>query len=482
MGELSINIPLAARELNVSFGYQCNLASHSNSSLIEEDPDIPDSVEEEVLMTWNSELKTRSSSFSCLSGAALSANATLANTKICNGIFGDEILPSIDSPNSFRRLSSSPSLSRLELDSPDGEAKTLKPQSAPPRTESSSFLNAVDAQTAGGAAGEDRVQAVCSEENGWLFCGIYDGFNGRDAADFLAGFLYESIMCSLHNLEWRSKETHSSHSSKAEFFRSGVIDCLNDALAQAETKFLHMVGQEMEDRPDLVSVGSCVLVALLHMDDIYILNLGDSRAILATDAAREEGSLKAVQLTEAHTVDNLSEQMKIVADHPDDPRPIYNGRLKGKLRVTRALGVGYLKEVCILILGHSLSAKFSVWMSLLFLNCKLFPFLQGKMNDMLMGILQIQNLCSPPYVYSEPFTMSHTVSDNDRFIVLGSDGLFDFFSNDEIVQLVHLFIKQNPSGDPAKHLVERLVQRAAENAGNFSTSCYYIIPYDTILC
>ena len=64
--------------------------------------------------------------------------------------------------------------------------------SAPTREESSSFLNAMDVQMAGGAAGEDRVQAVCSEENGWLFCGVYDGFNGRDAADFLAGTLYET--------------------------------------------------------------------------------------------------------------------------------------------------------------------------------------------------------------------------------------------------------------------------------------------------
>lgn len=78
------------------------------------------------------------------------------------------------------------------------------------------------------------------------------------------------------------------------------------------------------------------------------------------------------------------------------------------------------------------------------------------MNDMLMGILRVRNLCSPPYVYTHPFTMSHTVSEKDQFIVLGSDGLFDFFSNDEVVQLVHLFIQHNPSGDPAKHLVEQL--------------------------
>ncbi|OWM76302.1 probable protein phosphatase 2C 39 [Punica granatum] len=440
--KLSVDIPMPARELNVSFGYQCNRTSYSSSSLVEEELDDPNTLGEGVLMTWHSELKTRSSSFSCLSGAALSANATLANTKICNGIIGDEILPSIDSPNSFRRLSSSPSLSRLDLEILDTEAKISKPRSAPARSESSSFLNAVDAQTAGGAAGEDRVQAVCSEENGWLFCGIYDGFNGRDAADFLAGTLYDSIACSLHNLEWRSKELQSSLSSEAEFFQRGVIDCLKDAIALAESKFLHMVEQEMEDRPDLVSVGSCVLVALLYMSDIYILNLGDSRAILAT-GVKEGKPLMAVQLTETHTVDNESEQMKVVADHPNDPRPIYNGRLKGKLKLTRALGVGYLKE--------------------------------SKMNDMLMGILRIQNLCSPPYVYSEPFTISHRVSDNDHFIILGSDGLFDFFSNDEVVQLVHFFIQQNPSGDPAKHLVERLVQRAADSAG-FSTEELLTVP------
>lgn len=95
------------------------------------------------------------------------------------------------------------------------------------------------------------------------------------------------------------------------------------------------------------------------------------------------------------------------------------------------------------------------------------------MNDVLMGILRVRNLCSPPYIYSHPFTMSHRVSEKDQYVVLGSDGLFDFFSNDEVVQLVHLFILKNPSGDPAKHLVEQLVLRAADNAGNF---CFLFFP------
>ncbi|KAL0000130.1 hypothetical protein SO802_019732 [Lithocarpus litseifolius] len=38
-----------------------------------------------------------------------------------------------------------------------------------------------------GKAGEDRVNVVVSEEQGWLFVGIYDGFNGPDAPEFLMG-------------------------------------------------------------------------------------------------------------------------------------------------------------------------------------------------------------------------------------------------------------------------------------------------------
>ncbi|XP_068661214.1 probable protein phosphatase 2C 40 [Aristolochia californica] len=465
-----------SRELSVSFGYQCN-TNHGNASLFN-----PDFESSEGILIENPNFRTRSGSFSCLSGAALSANATLANTNICNGLIGEEILPGLDSPKSFRRMASSPSLSRLDMLSSSSQSSQTTmggslstendlvesgrslwmPRSAPTQIESSSLLNGMDVQMAGGAAGEDRVQAVCSEENGWLFCGIYDGFNGRDAADFLAGTLYENIGFYLHLLEWRSKQhghgptkTSSSLSTEIEScnkekdchsfpnptetlfssepFRQGVIECLCRALAQAENDFMFMVEQEMEDRPDLVSVGACVLAVLLHGNNLYTLNLGDSRAVLATCSSREDGSLKAIQLTETHTVDNELEVQKVLADHPDDPLAIVGGRVKGKLKLTRAFGVGYLKK--------------------------------SKMNDALMGILRVRNLSSPPYVYTHPFTKSHRVSENDPFVVLGSDGLFDFFSNDEVVELVYSFTQANPSGDPAKHLVEQLVQRAAENAG-----------------
>ncbi|KAK6161153.1 hypothetical protein DH2020_004534 [Rehmannia glutinosa] len=443
-------------EIKVSFGYQCNCKNDDSC-------DRPNYID----IPSPGKLRRASSSFSCLSGAALSANATLANTNICNGLIGSEILPTLDSPNSFRRIPSSTKLDFLSASlqssmsnlsfspsSPsemlDYDSFSLKSMSAPSRSDS--FLNAMEVQIAGGAAGEDRVQAVCSEENGWLFCAIYDGFNGRDAADFLAGTLYETVAFHLNLLDWNHESEYSSlenvkivnffdttleNPNVDRSFKQSVLNSLQHAINQAEAEFLHMVEQEMDDRPDLVSIGSCMLLVLLHGKNLYVLNLGDSRAVLATydrgiDMNDSEG-LKAVQLTDSHTVDNEVERIQLVNDHPDDPSTVVAGKVKGKLKVTRAFGVGYLKKKC--------------------------------MNDALMGILRVRNLISPPYVSLLPSLSSHEVSNSDHFVVLGSDGLFDFFSNDEVVKLVNSYILRNPSGDPAKFLVEQLAARAADSAG-----------------
>ncbi|XP_038722507.1 probable protein phosphatase 2C 40 isoform X2 [Tripterygium wilfordii] len=484
-------------ELKVSFGYQCSGDERKSCMISNGCTSLPKTIIQ------------RTSSFSCLSGAALSANATLANTNICNGVIRAEILPTWDSPNSFRKIPSSPSLSRLDMlssslqsnfstlscspstpsDAPEYDSFSLKSMSAPSASEG--FLNTMEVQVAGGAAGEDRVQAVCSEENGWLFCAIYDGFNGRDAADFLAGTLYETIIYYFSLLDWNEKQDairatngslqcvlensnigqkggissmidrnkclgidifsdnglYSKGEVSSDLFRHGVLDSLKRALDQAENDFLYMVEQEMDDRPDLVSVGSCVLVALLHGKDLYTLNLGDSRAVLATyDPGNEKSEyerLQALQLTDSHTVDNDAERAQLLSDHPDDQMTIVSGKVKGKLKVTRAFGVGYLKK--------------------------------EKLNDALMGILRVRNLISPPYISTQPSLNVHRISESDHFVILGSDGLFDFFSNEEAVRLVHSYILQNRSGDPAKFLLEQVLERAADSAG-FSTEELMNIP------
>ncbi|CAK8531711.1 unnamed protein product [Lathyrus sativus] len=455
-------------ELKISFGYQCN-----------DDRGIPCKVAKGCKIL--PEMR-RTSSFSCLSGAALSANATLANTSICNGVIGEEILPNLDSPNSFRRVPSSPCLGMLDMLSSSLQSSLSNLSCSPsspslmleydpcslrlmsPSSRNDSFLSATEVQVAGGAAGEDRVQAVCSEENGWLFCAIYDGFNGRDAADYLACTLYDSIVSYLNTIDWNSEPNsvnasgnvgldgsrilnHDHQSSSDKSFSNVVLDSLKHVVNQVENDFLYMVEQEMAERLDLVSIGSCVLLMLLHGNDLCTLNLGDSRAVLATCSTGNvmNGSerLRAIQLTDSHTVDNDSERARLLAEHPDDPKTIVAGRVKGKLKVTRAFGVGYLKKKIL--------------------------------NDALMGILRVQDLRSPPYISTDPSLNVHKISPSDQFVIVASDGLFDFFSNEEVVNLVESYILRNPHGDPAKYLIEELVTKAADSAG-FSTEELMNVP------
>ncbi|CAN4104715.1 unnamed protein product [Withania somnifera] len=397
MGRQPITDP--GGEIKISFGYHC-----TNS------PDDSGKDSDGIDMRPGSKLRRANSSFSCLSGAALSANATLANMNICNGLFG-----------SLSNLSCSPS-SPSEL--AEDNSSSLRSTSAPSRSDS--FLNATE------------------------------------AADFLAGTLYETIRHYLglldRELEQECKvevkntlgnvNKGSSVDCSAKglpnleikkscmSFKQRVLNSPEQALIQAENDFLHMVEQEMDNRPDLVSIGSCVLVVFLLGKNMYVLNAGDSQAVLATNGegigANSDGRLQAVQLAVSHTVDDESERIRLLKNHPEDPSPIIGGKVKGKLKVTRALGVGYLKK--------------------------------KSMNEALMGILRVRNLISPPYISVQPSLIVHEISSSDHFAVLGNDGQFDFFNNNDVVKLVRSYIQRYPFGDPAKFLVEQLVMRAADCA------------------
>ncbi|XP_031125209.1 probable protein phosphatase 2C 4 [Ipomoea triloba] len=63
-------------------------------------------------------------------------------------------------------------------------------------------LMAQNVQWAQGKAGEDRVHVVISEEHGLIFVGIYDGFNGPDATDFLLQNLYTNVFKELKGVLW----------------------------------------------------------------------------------------------------------------------------------------------------------------------------------------------------------------------------------------------------------------------------------------
>ncbi|CAH8251489.1 unnamed protein product [Arabidopsis lyrata] len=374
-------------------------------------------------------------------------------------------------------------------------------------------LESQNLQWAQGKAGEDRVHVVVSEEHGWLFVGIYDGFNGPDAPDYLLSHLYPVLHRELKGLLWddsnvesksqdlersngdescsnqeyndtcdrwwrcewdresrdldrRLKEQISRRSGSDRLTNhSEVLEALSQALRKTEEAYLDTADKMLDENPELALMGSCVLVMLMKGEDIYVMNVGDSRAVLGQKSEPDywlakirqdlerineetmmndlegcEGdqsslvpNLSAFQLTVDHSTNIEEEVERIRNEHPDDATAVTNERVKGSLKVTRAFGAGFLK--------------------------------QPKWNNALLEMFQIDYVGKSPYINCLPSLYHHRLGSKDRFLILSSDGLYQYFTNEEAVSEVELFITLQPEGDPAQHVVQELLFRAAKKAG-----------------
>ena len=91
--------------------------------------------------------------------------------------------------------------------------------------------------------------------------------------------------------------------------------------------------------------------------------------------------------------------------------------------------------------------------------------LQPKWNDALLEMFRIDYVGTSSYMNCLPSLHHHRLGPNDRFLILSSDGLYQYFTNEEAVSEVELFTSLYPDGDPAQHLVEEVLFRAAKKAG-----------------
>ncbi|KAI3828840.1 hypothetical protein L1987_02950 [Smallanthus sonchifolius] len=554
--------------------------------------------------------------FKAISGASVSANTSTPRTVVqldniyddatdCVGVsVGGGVKSSI--VNGFESTSSFSALPLQPL--PRGDSA----RAAVGQMERAFFMSGPiergalsDVQWALGKAGEDRVHVVVSEEHGWLFVGIYDGFNGPDAPEFLMGNLYKAMYKELEGLFWdlddaapapaqscspqlqeeeaadanlvhenavkkvsfrsgeetvtrrkrlweylaeegprdgldlsgserfafsvddaldisktssgvnhrslllsKLKNGFTKHKEGGKLFawkfgldskeqkevenrieetnnvvrngrkkKSGPVDhelvlrAMSRALEVTEFAYLDMTDKVMDQYPELALMGSCLLVVLMRDEDVYVMNLGDSRAIVAQhdeieevdpfqirdsgmaiedvvkesiDAVGKENDMEnkepaqdmrltALQLSTDHSTSIEEEVTRIKNEHPDDNHCIVNDRVKGRLKVTRAFGVGSLK--------------------------------QAKWNDSLLEMFRNEYIGNAPYISCVPSLRHHQLCQKDQFLVLSSDGLYQYFSNQEVVSHVDNFMEKFPDGDPAQHLIEELLLRAAKKAG-----------------
>ncbi|KAL9678168.1 hypothetical protein QQ045_016007 [Rhodiola kirilowii] len=63
---------------------------------------------------------------------------------------------------------------------------------------------------------------------------------------------------------------------------------MSRALHMTEAAYLDITDKFLDRNPELALMGLCLLVVLMRDEDVYVMNVGDSRAIVAQSKQREE--------------------------------------------------------------------------------------------------------------------------------------------------------------------------------------------------
>ncbi|KAJ8610297.1 hypothetical protein CTAYLR_009076 [Chrysophaeum taylorii] len=188
--------------------------------------------------------------------------------------------------------------------------------------------------------------------------------------------------------------------------------------------------------------GTTAVVVYRNGNELYTANAGDSRAIIA----RRDPE------TQLHAVHPLS-----IDQNPDTP---------GERERIEAAG-GFVSDPP----GEGLSAR--VWLD---------------KNMTRVGLAMARSLGDNAVkkvgVIAEPEVRKYLLTAEDEFMVMASDGVWEFISSDDAVRAIALTLEAtNSAKDACKNLIDLAIQRWKENEGDYRDDITAIVmrlrPYDT---
>jgi len=255
------------------------------------------------------------------------------------------------------------------------------------------------------------LQRADAREDGFL-CGVIDGHgaDGHLVSEFIRQNLAPSII--------RERRAQSAGGTRAAMVRGFVGTA-------AKLKGVRDV--------DATESGAAVAVCMKRGKDLYVANVGDTRAVMA--CLDERGKAHGQALTRDHTAAHPQEAGRVRASggevapillpgagYAGPPRVWRRAQVQGGLSVTRAIGDTALNSVG---------------------------------------------------VTPEPEVSKHRVRPCDRMVMLASDGCWDYISNDRAAQ-----IALQHAGDPRKASAA-IVREAQESWKKDPKAAGYI---DDITC
>lgn len=289
---------------------------------------------------------------------------------------------------------------------------------------------------------EDYFSAAkCLSSNAYLF-GIFDGHAGgacsRNVSTRLFDYLCAAILKKhyvvnlplVERLQWLFSSANStllSHTNYVhqqnvkkfyeKFTNSNDLVTVRKAMQSAclaldddlsNSAMPDINGKIDKLNVNVISSGSCALVAHIRFNNLHVANIGDSEAILGV---KHTNGIISRLLSKPHTADFTDEVNRIRNAHPaSEIQTVLRGnRLLGELYPLRAFG--------------DVRYKWTAELQHIVLE----P----------LGITPPIHLYTPPYLTAMPEVLYHQLTPNDKFLVLASDGLWEWLDSDAVVQLIN---------------------------------------------
>jgi len=282
---------------------------------------------------------------------------------------------------------------------------------------------------------EEIIQVPILQDNNiktttdWLFFGVFDGHGGWTTSSKLRDELINYVINELgtiykpvqgeENLRYVPNSATIDQAIKNGFLK------LDHEIVNKNIEKLLTDGNKAKAAELLMPAlsGSCALLSFYDTNSkmLKVAVTGDSRAILGSF---KDNHWTARQLSIDQTGSNPTEVARIISEHPDEPKVIRNGRVLGSLEPTRAFG-----------------------------DCryKLPASIQERIYKQFFGKRLPNHLTSPPYVTAEPMITTTKINpDNNDFLVMASDGLYEMLTNEEIIGLVVKWMEREKMVKPQK--------------------------------
>ena len=224
------------------------------------------------------------------------------------------------------------------------------------------------------------------------FFGVFDGHGGAEAARYLSQKLHVNVAAALTR-----KASAIAAAAAGAVGPDGTAPKLDDLVSQILTETFVRTDDDFLETSEHKAHGSTATTTLVLGDRLYCANVGDSRVLLCRGKT-------GIPLTVDHKPSRPDEQARIKSAGGF----VINGRVMGELAVSRAFGDA--------------------------------DFKQG-----ISSALQEEGMELPadtdadfekPLIVAEPEVQSIVLVPEDRYLLLGCDGLFDVFQNDDLCAFI----------------------------------------------